>query len=127
MDNTLLAVVAFLGFIVLFTLALRYGAVFAGQIMGQRVHASHRAMEIILDSEKIPQEWLEPAPREPAQIPMWQQRQKRQAIKKLRELRSYAENTPAFSDPESREFVLAELARIQGQWAELDFADITDA
>lgn len=124
MDNALLAVVAFLGFIVLLTLAVRYGAVFAGRIMGRQTSATHHAMEFILDTEKIPQEWLEPAPREPAQAAQWQQRQKRRAIEKLKELRTYAENTPAFEDRESREYVLGELARIQEQWSQRDFTDI---
>ncbi len=67
MDNVLLAVVGFLAFIILFTLAVRYGAVFAGRIMGRKVYATHHAMETILDTEKIPPEWIEPLPREPAQ------------------------------------------------------------
>ncbi len=125
MDNVLLAVVGFLAFIILFTLAVRYGAVFAGRIMGRKVYATHHAMETILDTEKIPPEWLEPPPREPAQAAQWQDRQKRRALEKLAELHKYAENTPAFEDAESRLYVLDELERIQNQWTERRFDEIT--
>ena len=125
MDNALFIIVAFLGFIVLFTLAVRYGAVFAGNLMGRRVYAMHRAMEYILDTEKIPQEWLEPAPQEPTQIAEWQQRQRQNALARLGKLQTYAENTPAFEDAESRLYVLDELARIREQWASFDFAELT--
>ncbi len=127
MDKALLAFVAFLGFIILLTLAMRYGAVFAGRLMGQKVYATHRAMETILDTEKIPPEWLEPAPRDPAQVARWQERQKHQALKKLKDLREYAENTPAFEDSETREQVLRELERIHGQWTVSRFDEITAA
>jgi len=124
MDNPLLVILAFLAFVILFTLAVRYGAVFAGRIMGRKVYATHHAMETILDTEKIPPEWLEPAPHEPAQAAQWQERQKRRALEKLQELRKYAENTPAFEDRESREFVLSELARIQDAWTAHTFDEI---
>jgi hypothetical protein len=126
MENVLFTVIAFLGFIVLFTLAVRYGTMAAGSMMGSKIHASHHAMEHILDTEKIPPEWLEPAPREPAQLVKWQQRQKRRSRQKLNQLITYAENTPAFADAGSRIYVLDELARIQNEWAERDFAEITD-
>jgi hypothetical protein len=124
MNSALPILLAFLAFIVFITLAVRYSAVFAGRIMGADVHAKHRAMEYILDSEKIPLEWLEPAPREPAQVAQWQERQKRTALERLSKLISYAEETPAFEDAESRAYVLRELDRIQAQWAARPFEEI---
>jgi hypothetical protein len=127
MGNPLLVILVFLGFIVLLTLAIRYGVMVAGKMMGRQVNASHRAMEHILNTEKIPPEWLEPAPADPAQAVQWQQRQRHNALERLRKLQSYAETTPAFEDAESRMYVLDELTRIREQWANLDFTQIADA
>jgi hypothetical protein len=127
MENAPLILLGFLAMIVLLTLAVRYGAVFAGRIMGADVNAKHRAMEYILDTEKIPLEWLEPAPREPAQAGQWQERQKRNALERLNKLISHAAHTPAFEDAESRAYVLRELDRIQLRWSALPFAEIADA
>jgi hypothetical protein len=124
MENALPILLAFLALIVFITLAVRYGAMFAGRIIGADVHAKHRAMEYILETEKIPLEWLEPAPREPARVAQWQQRQKEQASDRLSKLRQYAENTPAFEDAESRLYVLGELERIQAEWAARDFDEL---
>ncbi len=124
MDKTLLTIVVFLAFIFLFTIAVRYGTLLAGRIVGQKVSATHHMLEAILDTEKIPPEWLDPAPREPAQVAAWQARQRDRAIEKLKTLHKYAENSPAFEDRESREYVLLELERIQEQWATRPFAEI---
>ncbi len=111
-------------FVTLFTLAVRYGTAYVGRILGERINALHRNAESILDSDRIPATWLEPIPSDPAKRPAWERRQKRRALKKLKKLQSYMQNTPSISDIESREYVLAELSRIREKWVESDLVQI---
>lgn len=111
-------------FVILFTLAARYGTEYVGRILGEKINALHQDAETILNTEQIPVTWLEPAPPDPAKHPAWARRQKRRALKKLKKLQSYMQNTPSISDVESREYVLAELSRIREQWISSDLAQI---
>lgn len=117
---------SFLVVIVLFTLAARYGTVYAGRILGARVYAIHHAVEHILEAESIPPEWIEPAPHDPSRQQRWEQRQKRRVLRKLRKLCSYLETTPSVSDVETREYVLGELRRIEQVWIRSDLAEIAE-
>ena len=119
-----LIALSFLVLIVLFTLAARYGTVVAGRILGQRVYDTHHAAEHILDTRTIPVEWLQPEPPGADGDAAWQQRQRGRAIRRLRKLRSYMQHTPSIQDVETREYVLAELARVEGEWRQRDYAEI---
>ncbi len=111
-----LVAIGFLVFVALFTLAAVQGTRMAGRAMGERINAMHRAAEVILDTERIPAEWLEHAPAAPDRLRRWELRQKRRAIRRIRKLHTYMQRTPCISDVESREFLMAELDRIRGQW-----------
>jgi len=115
-----LVAVGFLVFVVLFTLAAVQGTRTAGRVMGERINALHRAAEIILDTERIPAAWLEPAPTAPDRVRRWELRQKRRAVRRIRKLRTYMQRTPCISDVESREFLMTELDRIRDQWRASD-------
>ncbi len=108
-----LFVLGFLIFIVVFTLAAVHGTRLAGRIMGERVNALHHAIETILETERIPEAWLDPRPANDRQAA---QRQLRRALRRLRKTRAYIERTPSISDVESREYILSELDRIRDQW-----------
>lgn len=120
MSVALAVALYFLIFVILFTLAARYGTAYVGRILGEKINALHQDAEYILDTEQIPPTWLEPAPTNPAKHPAWKRRQKRRALKKLKKLQSYMQNTPSIADIESREYVLAEFSRIREQWREDD-------
>ncbi len=104
-----LFVLGFLIFIVVFTLAAVHGTRLAGRVMGARVNALHQEIETILETERIPEAWLDPRPAN-------DQRQLRRALRRLRKTRAYIERTPSISDVESREYILSELDRIRDQW-----------
>ncbi len=104
-----LFVLGFLIFIVVFTLAAVHGTRLAGRVMGTRVNALHQEIETILETERIPEAWLDPRPAN-------DQRQLRRALRRLRKTRAYIERTPSISDVESREYILSELDRIRDQW-----------
>ena len=108
-----LFVLGFLIFIVVFTLAAVHGTRLAGRVMGARVNALHHAIETILETEQIPEAWLDPRP---AADHRWTQKQQRRALRRLRKVRAYIERTPSISDVESREYILSELDRIRDQW-----------
>ena len=108
-----LFVLGFLLFIVVFTLAAVHGTRLAGRIMGERVNALHHAIETILETERIPEAWLEPRPADDRRS---MQRQQRRALRRLHQARKYIERTPSISDVESREYILSELDRIRDQW-----------
>ncbi|MCY3659569.1 MAG: hypothetical protein OXG36_11195 [Caldilineaceae bacterium] len=108
-----LFVLGFLIFIVVFTLAAVHGTRLAGRIMGERVNALHHAIETILETERIPEAWLDPRPANDRRAA---QRQLRRALRRLRKTRAYIERTPSISDVESREYILSELDRIRDQW-----------
>ena len=108
-----LFVLGFLLFIVVFTLAAVHGTRLAGRIMGERVNALHHAIETILETERIPESWLEPRPADDRRS---MQRQQRRALRRLHQTRKYIERTPSISDVESREYILLELDRIRDQW-----------
>lgn len=112
-------------FVILFTLAVRYGSTYIGRVLGERINALHHDAESILDTALIPTTWLEPLPKDPARYPAWERRQKRRVLKKLQKLQSYMQNTPSISDIESREVVLEELSRIREQWLERDLVEIS--
>ena len=122
----IIIVISFFVFIILFTLAARYGTMYAGRILGTKINATHRALEYILDTDMIPREWIGAAPGEPSKVDAWKRRQKRKAIKRLKQLRSYVENTPSISDLESREYVLSELRRIEEKWIQGDIIELTE-
>lgn len=105
-------------FVILFTLAVRYGTAYVGRILGEKINTLHHDAEYILDTECIPPTWLELPPPEPAKHPAWEKRQKRRALQKLKKLQAYMQNTPSIADIESREVVLAELAQIHAKWQE---------
>ena len=108
-----LFVLGFLIFIVVFTLAAVHGTRLAGRVMGARVNALHHAIETILETEQIPEAWLDSrrtGDRRSAQ------RQQRRALRRLHQTRRYIERTPSISDVESREYILSELDRIGDQW-----------
>ncbi len=104
-----LFVLGFLIFIVVFTLAAVHGTRLAGRVMGARVNALHQEIETILETERIPEAWLDPHPAN-------DRRQLRRALRRLRKTRAYIERTPSISDVESREYILSELDRIRDQW-----------
>ena len=104
-----LFVLGFLIFIVVFTLAAVHGTRLAGRVMGARVNALHQEIETILETERIPEAWLDPRPAN-------DRRQLRRALRRLRKTRAYIERTPSISDVESREYILSELDRIRDQW-----------
>ncbi len=106
----------FLIFIVLFTLAAIQGTRMAGRVMGERINALHQAAESILETERIPDAWLEPPPADTRRRERWAQRQQRRAVRRVRKVRTYMERTPCIADVESREYVLTELDRIRDQW-----------
>lgn len=108
-----LFVLGFLIFIVVFTLAAVHGTRLAGRVMGKRVNALHHALETILETEQIPEAWLEPRRADDHRAA---QRQLRRALRRLRKIRAYIERTPSISDIESREYILLELDRIRDQW-----------
>ena len=103
----------FLIFIIVFTLAAVHGTRLAGRVMGTRVNALHQEIETILETERIPEAWLDPRPDDD---PRWAPRQQRRALRRLRKTRAYIERTPSISDIESREYILSELDRIRDQW-----------
>lgn len=115
-----LFVLGFLVFIVLFTLAAVQGTRIAGRVMGERINALHQAAELILETERIPDVWLEPLPSDASRVRRWEQRQQRRAVRRIRKVRTYMERTPAISDVESREHVMTELDRIRNQWRACD-------
>ena len=104
-----LFVLGFLIFIVVFTLAAVHGTRLAGRVMGARVNALHQEIETILETERIPEAWLDPRPAN-------DRRQLRRALRRLHKTRAYIERTPSISDVESREYILSELDRIRDQW-----------
>ena len=108
-----LFVLGFLIFIVVFTLAAVHGTRLAGRVMGARVNALHQEIETILETERIPETWLDPRPANDCRAA---QRQLRRALRRLRKTRAYIERTPSISDVESREYILSELDRIRDQW-----------
>ncbi len=108
-----LFVLGFLIFIVVFTLAAVHGTRLAGRVMGERVNALHHTIETILETEQIPEAWLDPGPANDRRAA---QRQLRRALRRLRKARAYIERTPSISDVESREYILSELDRIRDQW-----------
>lgn len=108
-----LFVLGFLLFIVVFTLAAVHGTRLAGRVMGERVNALHHTIETILETERIPEAWLDPRPANDRRAA---QRQLRRALRRLRKTRAYIERTPSISDVESREYILSELDRIRDQW-----------
>lgn len=114
-------------FVILFTLAVRYGTAYVGRVLGEKIHALHQDAEYILETERIPPAWLEPAPSEPAKRSAWERRQKRRALKKLKKLQSYMQNTPSIADIESREVVLTEFSRIRTQWQDGELSVISAA
>lgn len=120
-------VVSFFVLVTLLTLAIYYGTQYAGRVMGNRVNAMHRAAEYILDTAKVPQEWMTPLPDDRTREEKYKGQQKQKAIKKLRKLLSYFETTPCFSDAESREYVLGELRRIEQAWIQADWDEMADA
>jgi hypothetical protein len=115
----------FFVFVILFTLAVRYGTAYVGRILGARINTLHRDAEFILDTEMIPTTWLEPPPANSARRPAWERRQKQRALKKLKQLHAYMRNTPSISDIESREYILAEFGRIRKKWVETDLDQIS--
>ena len=115
-----LFVLGFLVFIVLFTLAAVQGTRIAGRVMGERINALHQAAELILETERIPDEWLEPLPSDTDRVRRWEQRQQRRAVRRIRKVRTYMQRTPCISDVESREHVMMELDRIRDQWRGCD-------
>ncbi len=119
-------VVAFLILVVLFTFAAWYGTKRAGEVLGRKVNAAHHAAEYILDTAKVPPEWVEVEYQPHIPNPKWERRQKRKAIRKLKKLRSYLERTPCFTDVGSRELVLAELQRVERLWLQGDLAEIVE-
>jgi hypothetical protein len=119
--------VAFLVLVVLFTFAAWYGTKRAGEILGRKVNAAHHAAEYILDTAKVPPEWVKAEYQLHSPNPRWERQQKRKAIRKLRKLRSYLERTPCFTDVGSREWVLAELQFIERQWRQGELAEIMEA
>lgn len=108
-----LFVLGFLLFIVVFTLAAVHGTRLAGRVMGARVNALHHAIETILETEQIPEAWLDS---HPTADHRWTRKQQRRALRRLRKVRAYIERTPSISDVESREYILSELDRIRDQW-----------
>ena len=108
-----LFVLGFLIFIIVFTLAAVHGTRLAGRVMGARVNALHQAIETILETERIPNAWLDPRPDNDHR---WAPRQQRRALRRLRKVRAYIERTPSISDVESREYILSELDRIRDLW-----------
>ena len=108
-----LFVLGFLIFIIVFTLAAVHGTRLAGRVMGERVNALHHAIETILETERIPEAWLDPRR---AGDHRSVQRQRRRALRRLRQARKYIERTPSIADVESREYILSELDRIRDQW-----------
>jgi hypothetical protein len=108
-----LFVLGFLIFIVVFTLAAVHGTRLAGRVMGARVNALHQAIETILETERIPEAWLDPRHANDRRA---EQRQLRRALRRLHKVRAYIERTPSISDIESREYILSELDRIGDLW-----------
>ena len=108
-----LFVLGFLIFIIVFTLAAVHGTRLAGRVMGARVNALHQEIETILETERIPEAWLDPRPVDDRR---WARRQQRRALRRLRKVRAYIERTPSISDVESREYILSELDRIRDLW-----------
>ena len=119
-----LFVLGFLIFIVVFTLAAVHGTRLAGRVMGERVNALHHTIETILETERIPEAWLDP---HPANDRRAAQRQLRRALRRLRKTRAYIERTPSISDVESREYILSELDRIRDQWQSGEAESLTGA
>lgn len=125
MPVALVVALYFFIFVILFTLAVRYGTAYVGRRLGEKINALHHDAEYILDTGRIPPAWLTPPPADPAKRPAWERRQKRRALKKLKHLKSYMQNTPSIADVESREVVLFELDSIQQQWMQSDFEQIS--
>ena len=126
MPVALVVALYFFIFVILFTLAVRYGTAYVGCVMGEKINASHHDAEYILETERIPATWLEPPPVDPTKRLAWEQRQKRRALKKLKHLQAYMQNTPSIADVESREIVLGDLAAIRAQWQERALDEIID-
>jgi len=113
--TALITVAAFLGFIVLFALAARFGTKVAGERLGTKVDRLHREGEHILDTGRAPEEWLgDGATSAETAFSRWFT--ERRALFRLKRLIRYFELTPAFTDVESREYVVGELRTSLDHW-----------
>ena len=108
----------YLAIIALFVLAVRFAINHLGARVGSQVYDLHRQTELILETRKVPEEWVRRLKERRGNSCDRTVRQ--EALKRMDRLLAYFRRAPVFSDDESRKQLLSQLQEIREEWLSLD-------
>jgi hypothetical protein len=107
-------IVAFLAFVVLFTLLFRHTTRVIGTRVSQFVNARHKAAEAILEDGRVPADWA----REARSRQHRPKAARRHLQRRLKALHKYFQNSPLVDGEDTRRVLLAALEDASEKWEE---------
>ena len=125
-----IAILIFFVFIALFTFGVYRGTKVMGKIVGNIAKKNHGAAEIMVEEQRVPEEWISDL-REKiltvGQLPMEQgmkrrlgKKMRRRVLKRIKGLKGYFSNAPVFESPQAKEIVFTAIREQEDRWEHED-------
>lgn len=117
----------FIGFIVVFTLLLKFALTLLGKVAGRQIGAKHRAAEEIVKEGRVPKSWtskLEKQILSKHNSPEMEDKAKRKILRRLDNLIEHFKKSPLVEGKKTRKILLNKLKEAHKSWEEKKWEDI---
>lgn len=123
-------ILAFVAFMIAFTLLYRLAVIRLSRKVGGNVETNHREAQHVLSTRKPPPAWLADVAKRHAGAGSVNagsqvgERARRDLVSRLEKLTGYFRRSPVVADDESREEIVGSLEEIRDEWQAADPAEI---